>query len=416
LVINSTGPEHHWLHASFMSDYYLPRFTYFWELNLKMDLRIYGIWKDAPLYNKPYFDRRSSRHAPLVGRFVFNRANNPLPTAVSKWMAIVGSDYRPEPDINGKPMAGVVLLVNIDYGNLVYLTYKIPGEDWAGFVLLEAGEGVGGEIVGLDLQHQAIDKPRDEPDGIYDVIYIPTTMGRVYRVNLLNYHPEKTAANYGDAYRKCPVIDIPKILRGMGVSEEESKRQGIYSNMAVLQRGKTVSIYVGTADNPDIYDKKIDPLAEHYYVFGFELDESSMGTTGCVPAKLLWVNKLPPGEKVWGGMTVSSTEVAVGTAVGGSSDMCGLDSKTEGHLYVLEAETGKIIKSQQGQIVATPVAFDGHFLYVDAKNNFQIIASEGTTGWNNPPSASPVTAPPTMRTLEQSFQPDVRRKKQPPSF
>jgi len=411
LVINSTGPEHHWLHASFMSDYYLPRFTYFWELNLKMDLRIYGIWKDAPLYNKPYFDRRSSRHAPLVGRFVFNRANNPLPTAVSKWMAIVGSDYRPEPNIDGKPMAGVVLLVDIDYGNLMFPGYKIPGADWAGFILLEAGEGVGGEIVGLDLQHQAIDKPSDEPDGIYDVIYIPTTLGRVYRVNLLNYHPEKTAANYGDAYRKCKVIDIPEIVRGLGASDEEAKRQGIYSNMAVYKDGKKVRIYVGTADNPDIYDKKIDPPAEYYYIFGFELDESSLATAACTPAKLLWANKLPAGERVWGGFTVSPKEVAVGTAIGGSSDMCGLDSESEGHMYVLEAETGVILKSEEAQVVASPVAFDGHFLYVDAQNNFEIIASEGTKSWNNPHGASAPANLSKMRMSGQTFEQDIRRRK-----
>jgi len=413
LVINGTGPEHHWLHASFMSDYLYPRFTYFWELNLKMDSRIYNIWKDAPLHNKPSFDRRSSRHTPLVGRFMLNRANSPLPTAVSKWLAIVGSDYRQELDIHGKPMAGVVLLVDLHQGNLVHLTHKIPGADWAGFILLEAGEGVGGEIVGLDLQHQALGQPREEPDGIYDVLYIPTTLGRVYRVNLLNYHPEKATENYGDAYRKCKVIDIPALLRSSGVAEDEAKRQGIYSNMAVYKDGKIVRIYVGTADNPDIYDQKIDPHAQHYYVFGFELDESSLERTSCAPAKLLWANKLPQGERVWGGLSVSASEVAVGTAVGGSSDMCGLDSATEGHLYVLDSERGDILQSRQGQIVASPVAFDGHYLYVDAQNNFSIVPSEGIRGWNNPPDASSMTTTPRMRVLEQVFEQDVRREKPP---
>jgi len=389
-----------------------PRLYLIWELNFKTNPRIQGYLNNLP-QGKPRFSTNSSRHAPLVGRFMFNRAGNPLSTGIAKWLAVVGSDYRPGVDSDGNPLAGVVYFMDVYTGDLLKLTPQIPGSDWAGFVLLEPGEGVGGEIVGLDLQHQSIEVPKPDPDGIYDVIYIPTTKGRVYRVNLLRYNSGNDTALFGDAYKKCKVIDIPQTLKGLGLRAEEAELQGIHSNMAVYQRGKKVRIYVGTGDNPDVYDKKIDPTAGAYYVLAFELDESSVGTADCAAAELLWAKALPAGEKVWGGVSVTQTNVAVGTATGGSSDMCGLDARSEGALYVLEADTGIILKSQQAQIVASPVAFDGHFLYVDVKTQFGIVAAEGISGWNNSPDVLPTTTPPIMKVLEQIFEKNVRRTKPP---
>jgi len=418
LIVLSSGPSRSLLQVLFIGansekPNENPRLYYLWELDFEADLRVKDHNLKAPLYNKPSFGTKSSRHAPLVGRFMFNRVTNPLPAGVAKWLAIVGSDYKPGLDSDEISKAGVVFLVDVYTGELLKLTPQIPGSDWGGFVLLERGEGVGGEIVGLDLQHQSIDRPKPDPDGIYDVIYIPTTLGRVYRVNLLKYNPSSNAAYYGDAYGKCKVIDLPEIVKGFGASDEEAKRQGIHSNMAVYQKGKKVYIYVGTADNPDIYDKKIDPPAENYHMFAFELDESSVGTAACAPAKLLWAKKLPAGEKVWGGISVNPKEVVVGTATGGSSDICGLNAETEGHIYVLAAETGEILQSKEAQVVASPVAFDGHFLYVDARSHLESLASAGINSWNNSPATMPLTTPPAMKILNQTFEQDIRREKAP---
>ncbi|MCL2013211.1 MAG: hypothetical protein FWG75_10555 [Cystobacterineae bacterium] len=382
-----------------------------WEVDFKTNVRVEKLWNEMSSFNKPRFARNSSRHTPLLGRFMFNRATNPLPTGVAKWLAVVDTDYSPGVDFQGKPLAGAVYFVDLYTGDLLKLSPQMPGADGAAFISLEPGEGVGGEMVALDLQYQTAERPKSDPDGIYDVIYIPTTMGRIYRINLLKYNSGGSGAFLGNAYLKCKVVDIQEILKtSFGVSEENARRQGIYSNMAIYQKGKKVHIYVGTADNPDIYDNKISPPAERYYVFAFELDESSVGTAACAPAKQLWAKALPAGEKVWGGVSANAKEVVVGTATGGSSDICGLDSKTEGHLYLLDAETGDVLKSKEGQVVASPVAFDGHILYVDAKNNFEIMASEGVSGWNNSPGPAPVRSPPVMQILEQSFEKDVRKK------
>ncbi|MCL2625697.1 MAG: hypothetical protein FWD46_02630 [Cystobacterineae bacterium] len=388
------------------------RLYYLWELDFKTNKNVQEFFDNASQYFKPAFNRNSSRHTPLTGRFMFNKPTPSLEVGIAKWMAVVGSDYHPGVDGAGRLLAGAIYFIDLYTGELMDLSSYIPGPNWVGLTLLEPGEGVGGEIVGLDLQNQSVERPKPETDGIYDVIYIPTTFGRVYRLNLLKYD-NNSNDRFGDPFSKCKIIDIPEILgRVSNLNSEDLKRQGIYSNLAVYKDGKTVRIYVGTADNPDIYDKEIDPPAAVYYVLAFELDESSVGTAACTPAKPLWIRELPPGEKVWGGISVAAKEIVVGTATGGSSDICGLDSKTQGNLYVLASTTGELNQPPKaGQIVAPPVAFDGHYLYVDAENNFEIIASEGVAGWNNNPEGSQSIQTSSMKLLEQSFEQDIRQKK-----
>jgi len=390
------------------------RIYYLWELDFKTNTKVKEFWDKTSQYSKPRFGRNSSRHTPLTGRFMFNKPTQSLSVGVAKWLAIVGSDYKPGVDASGNPLAGAVYFVDLYTGELLDLSTYFSGASWAGLTLLETGEGIGGEMVGLDLQHQSVERPRTAPDGIYDIVYIPTTLGRVYRINTLR-HENSSNARFGDAFSKCKIIDIPEILKTVaGLDSENAKRQGIYSNIGVYQDEKTVRIYVGTADNPDIYDKQLDPPATSYYILAFELDESSVGTNACKAATLLWFNKLPPGEKVWGGVTVSPTEIAVGTAAGGSSDVCGLDSKQQGNLYILAANTGEFNQPPiSAQIVSPPVAFDGHYLYIGAENNLEIIASEGISGWNNDPEASQEVNAPTMKLLNQSVEQDIRLKKSP---
>lgn len=317
-------------------------------------------------------DTKGSRFAPTVGRIMWGSdATKP------QWAAIVGTDYEPGPDF-----AGALYLIDLKTG----LPLKNGSEDFAGVITLDKGAGIGAESAMVDL----------DKDGTFDVIYVPTTAGHVYRINLTKV---STGKPLGSAVQKCLVADAPTSLdkaayNPAGPGHQDQKYQQIFSNLGVTSTntpsGPVVRFFFGTSDNPDVYSDgpPNKDTAYHYYLLGYE-DTDPWGKTGCKPTlEPMWADALDNGQTVWGGVTLSSEQVFATTAVGKAADICNLSETQNGKFYatsqlnqtgVPHAATGVDLG---GHGISAPIIHDEHIIAIDALGN---AVGMGATGakWNN---------------------------------
>lgn len=304
-------------------------------------------------------DTRGSRHSPPIVRADFG-------TGGKRWIAAIATDYVPN-----SGTAGTVYLIDLATGQPVSV-----GNRTVGIVTLENNEGIGGEPSAADI----------DADGSYDVLYVPSTSGRVFRIN---FGQLDTNRQVDARIKSCVVADTAATLTAAGVSSTEALRQGIYSPLAikVLRESTTrVQIYFGTADNPD---DPSDAQATRYHVMAYE-DENPLGTT-CAPAAPLWQQALHDGQQVWGGVSLGRDDVFAVTAVGKASDACNLSPTEDGRLYTVPQVAGVQLyqppatAQQVRPTVSGGVVYDEQFLFVTVDGKLQ---GAGSGVWNNAPSAN----------------------------
>ncbi|GMU04646.1 DUF4114 domain-containing protein [Corallococcus caeni] len=313
-------------------------------------------------------DTKGSRFAPTVVRAMWgpNAAN-------AQWIAVVGTDYEPGPDY-----AGTLYLIDMKTG----LPLKNGSNAFAGVITLDKGAGIGAESAMVDL----------DKDGTFDVIYVPTTAGHVYRINLDKL---TTGQTLGNSVQKCLVADAPTSLAQPKYNPQgqEQKFQQIFSNLALTSTntpaGPVVRFYFGTSDNPDLYSDgpPNKDTAYNYYLLGFE-DTDPKGTNGCTTLEPMWADALDAGQTVWGGVTLSADKVFATTAVGKAADICNLSETQNGKFYVTSqmnqtgvphAATGQDLG---GHGISAPIIHDEHIIAIDALGN-AVGMGATNAAWNN---------------------------------
>jgi type IV pilus assembly protein PilY1 len=338
-----------------------------WEFNFKnpaIDLAFLAAKTANPQVKYP--DNSGSRHAPSVARLNWD-ANT-----AGVWTAVVGTDYVPSEPTR----AGTVYLIDMKTGQpLNYGTS--PGGLLAGIITLDAGSGVAAESALVDLNK----------DGSYDVIYVPTTAGNVYRINLGQVD---TSAPLGRKVKTCKVASAPVAVsvHPDAAQNQDAIHQQIYSNLGlkVLRDNDNpkVRFYFGTSDNPDEYtDGPANKSTYRYHLMGFE-DADPTGAQGCTLLEPLWVKPLEPGQTVWGGVALSKDSVFATTAVGRAADICNLSDTETGRLYEAPqqpqpgSELKKATLSSHG--INAPVVHDQHLFVLTATGDMQMM---GGDTWNN---------------------------------
>jgi type IV pilus assembly protein PilY1 len=317
-------------------------------------------------------DTNGTRHAPVVARVDFGTSASADcgsgTGSCRKWVAAVGTDYAP-----GSSYAGAIYLIDLATG----LPVVVKGQQ-VGVVPIEQGEGVGGEPAFGDAT---------PGDGTSDVLYVPSTSGRVYRLNLSQRDETKAL---GQRIPKCQVASAPLAVGGSDGPLEQI-HSGLVSRPGPLANSKwTVLFFFGTGDNPD---DPYDSTASKYYVFGYA-DPDPLGACPSVPLAPTWRSALDPGQRVWGGVSLDANYVYVTTAVGNAADACNLSSNVSGKYYsfgqgdgVAQAGSGKDLG---GHALNSPVIYDGHVLSVSVTGQG---AAYGDASWNNKTNFTPATAP-----------------------
>ncbi|MCY1044372.1 PilC/PilY family type IV pilus protein [Corallococcus sp. bb12-1] len=348
-----------------------------------------------PLGKRP--DSSSSRFSPSVGRIRWGSD-----ATKTEWAAIVGSDFVPA---SGR--AGALYILDMKTGQpLNYNNSGVTGR-YSGVITLETGVGVAAGPAMLDL----------DQDGTYDVVYVATTSGHVYRVNLDDV---STTRAPGAKVKTCRVVDAPLSLTKAKYNtfNQDQSYQQIHSNMALRVISKTdgaaVRFFFGTSDNPDLYSDgpPNKDTSYHYYLMAYE-DSDPWGKNGCSSTVLepMWANALDVGQTVWGGVVLSSSQIFATTAVGKSADVCGL-SQTQNGKYYSAAQLGDgpnapSMSSQAfaGHAVSAPVIHDGHMIFVTANGE----AKDATGGAFN--NGGEGTGEMRSRTLLWEPLPDGRMPK-----
>ncbi|MBN8228016.1 DUF4114 domain-containing protein [Corallococcus macrosporus] len=310
-------------------------------------------------------DDSGSRHAPSVVRLAWGASRGPV------WSAVVGTDYVPS---SGR--AGTLYLLDMKTGRPLDLG---TGGRMAGVITLDDGSGIAGESAMVDL----------DQDGTYEVLYVPTTAGRVYRINLDRVD---TSAPLGAQVSRCRVADAPVdvSLSSSAARSQDQSYQQLYSNLAVKvvdsSTGPIVRFYFGTADNPDeSSDGPADNTRYQYHLLGYE-DPDPTGARGCVALSPLWVRPLDAGQAVWGGVSLSQDKVYATTAVGKAADICSLSSTESGRFYAVgQLNTGTLAPETssaalQGHGVSAPVVHDEHLFVLTADGKMLMV---GGDAWNN---------------------------------
>jgi type IV pilus assembly protein PilY1 len=337
-----------------------------WEFNLRnpaIDLAFLAAKNAGAAVTYP--DNSGSRHAPSVARLTWGSGS----TAV--WTAVVGTDYVPaEPT-----RAGTVYLVDMKTGLPLNFGASAEGA-MAGIITLDAGSGVAAESALVDLNQ----------DGSYDVIYVPTTAGSVYRINL---NQVDTAAPPGRKVKTCRVASAPVALSEHpdAAPGQDNSFQQLYSNLGVKvvrdSGPPTVRFYFGTGDNPDeSTDGPADKSAYRYHLLGFE-DPDPAGAGSCELLDPLWVQALDPGQTVWGGVALSKETVYATTAVGRAADICNLSDTENGRLYeTSQLPKDRVLKKATlgGHGINAPVVHDQHLFVLTATGDMQMV---GGDNWNN---------------------------------
>ncbi|RKH15757.1 DUF4114 domain-containing protein [Corallococcus sp. CA047B] len=362
-ALDITNPEDDW--------YPLP----LWEFSFK-DLTMATAFTAAQTVDPQVLlpDNIGSRHAPSLVRAAWGSAN----AQDRRWVAVVGTDYEP-----AEKRAGAVFLLDmktgkpLDYGST-------PGGKYAGVITFEKGWGIAAESAMLDL----------DQDGTYDVMYVPTTSGSVWRVNLKNV---STSRKLGDKVQKCMVASAPAALKNHpDASQTDLDLQQLYSNLAVklvrTENGTVVRFYFGTGDNPDQYTDGYDepnPASPsyQYHLMAFE-DPNPAGDKPCLPLEPMWVQKLGKGEKLWGGVALSADSVYAATAAGKAADICNLSTTQNGASYTANQITGVMTRSElEGHAISAPVVHDEHLFVLTATGKMKVM---GGQKWNNKAGASGV--------------------------
>ncbi|RJS17330.1 pilus assembly protein PilY [Corallococcus sp. H22C18031201] len=320
-------------------------------------------------------DSTGSRHAPTIVRMDFGPGG-------TKWVAIFASDYLPDAtNPTTANSVGTVYLIDLKTG----LPVQVPGgttrSRLAGIVTLgsaaDANEGIGGEVAAVDAND----------DGVFDVLYVPSTSGKIYRINTSDV--DATGRPLGKVLASCvianakTVTDVPSAWRPY---------QRIFSSISVkMERGgsgNVAHIYFGTANSPDLANEPEDlmPLASkpHYYLMAFNDPRPLSATCGGTYA---WSQELAAGQLVWGGVASSSDSVFTTTASGKAANICSLNAEG-GKLYAYSA-AGVAAPgngaSLGGQGVNAPVLYDNHLIILTADSKVRVMGEQGK--FNNPGGA-----------------------------
>lgn len=308
----------------------------------------------------PLPDVTGGRHAPSVGRLAWGDDKG--------WAAVFASDYVP----NGS-RAGTLWVMDLKSGT----PRSYGSTTFAGVITLDTGFGVGSEPALVDLNS----------DGTYDLIYVASTSGRVYRINLKDLNPSR---GLGSVVNKCVVANAVSAISALG--EDDPQYQMIHSNLAVkVERGLTnrVRIFFGTGDNPDdATDGPPDRSKYHWHIMAYE-DPDPLAST-CDLQDPLWVKHLDPNQAVWGGVVLSEEDVFSTTAVGRAADACNLSQTDSGKLYTVKQDpddNGDPVPNEGdgsdlgGQGVNTPIIHDRHLFVLTGDGKVRLIGDEN---WNNP--------------------------------
>ncbi|WP_141323381.1 pilus assembly protein PilY [Myxococcus sp. AB025B] len=316
-------------------------------------------------------DTSGSRHNPLLVRMDFGARGG------KKWVAAFASDYSP------RNSAGRAALYLIDVKTGLPIQVAQAGQTalkrkLAGVVVLgDEGEGVGGAPVAMDV----------DDDSNYDVIYVPTTRARVFRINLRDIDVSRPL---GSAIPACVIADArndkdPATNRVV----DDAARQGLYSQIAVRQErtgsSTSVRIYLGTGNNPDLDGEDVDrDPRPRYHVMAF-VDPKPL-TAGCTQRSVAWVQKLGPRQVVWGGISVDEDGVVhTATAVGTSASQCSLDADESGLRYAFNGATGDPQPgsgtSLEGHSLTQPLIFDKKVI-IQKNGGFDIV-NNGSGVFNN---------------------------------
>ncbi|NOK16069.1 DUF4114 domain-containing protein [Corallococcus carmarthensis] len=320
-------------------------------------------------------DNSGSRHAPNVARISWGSADD----KDRRWVSVVGTDFTP-----ASKRAGTVYLLDMKTGRPLEYGSDPKGQ-YAGVITLEEGSGIAAESMMLDLDR----------DGSYDVIYVPTTSGSVWRINLKSVTP--TATNAGNQVKKCMVAHASRaLLNHPDANQTSLELQQLYSSMALqmvtTQTGPAVRFYFGTSDNPDEYSDGFDEAdptkpTYQYHLLAFE-DTDPSGSKPCAELNPLWVQKLDPGQKLWGGVTLNADKVYAATAAGQAADICNLSDTTKGHSYVASQSTGTMLSNTENDdhSIVAPIIHDGFILQgtVTGKIKSTNTAANPTGKHNNP--------------------------------
>ncbi len=342
-----------------------------WEFDMSS---VSGAFATARLGNPSILlpDTNGTRHAPVIARVDFGTSATADcgggQGSCRKWIAAVASDYVP-----ASGYAGAIYLIDLATG----LPVVVNGKQ-VGVVPIEQGEGIGGEPTYGDAT---------PGDGTSDVLYVPSTSGRVYRLNLSKRDESLTL---GSRVPKCLIASAPLAVGGSDGPYQEI-HSGLVSRPGPITDGKnTVMFFFGTADSPD---DPYDATASRYYVFGYT-DPDPLGTCPPAPVAPTWSNALDPGQRVWGGVSLDANFVYVTTAVGNAADACNLSNDTSGKYYSFgqgdgSAQSGSG-KDLGGHSLNSPVIYDGHVLSVSVTGQ---ATAYGDAAWNNRTNFTPATAP-----------------------
>jgi type IV pilus assembly protein PilY1 len=307
-------------------------------------------------------DGSGSRHAPSVGRLTWGTEK--------KWAAVVPTDYEPSPG-----RAGALYLLDMKTGR----PFSYRGQTYAGVITLDAGFGVAAEAALVDINQ----------DGTVDTLYVPSTAGNVWRINL---HDIDTSRPLGQQVRRCVVARVPSDVARHSTSAvgQDQRYQQVHSNMAVRvvprPSGSAVRLFLGTADSPDdALDGPPGGTASYrYHLLAYE-DPDPLGREGCMALTPMWVVPLEPGQAVWGGMSLGGDKAFANSAVGRAADVCNLSQEVSGRFYALTQlpkENGSpTVESSPlvGHGLNTPVVHDQHLFISTVDGRVQVV---GENRWN----------------------------------
>ncbi|WP_426733943.1 DUF4114 domain-containing protein [Myxococcus faecalis] len=353
--------------ASTRADYPMP----LWEYNLKNDALLDAFTDEADDDDDVLLpDQGGSRHPASVTRIQWGASDT-----TGTWAAIIGTDFKPTAG-----RAGTLYLLDMKTGKPLQ---RGTGKGaHAGVITLDEGSGIAGATAMLDLNR----------DGHYDVMYVPTTAGSVYRINLDSVDSTRT---YGRQVRTCRVASAP-VAASTHVDAASNPAgtahfQQIHSNLAVKVLRDTakpvVRIYFGTGDNPDeIGDGPPNKEDYRYHLMAFE-DPNPDGSKPCALLDPLWVQPLDPGQAVWGGVSLSGDKVFTTTAVGAAADVCNLSETTSGRFYTANqapdgaGKTTLTSSTLVGHGTSAPVVHDEHVFILPATGQPLLVGEKNK--WNN---------------------------------
>jgi type IV pilus assembly protein PilY1 len=323
-------------------------------------------------------DTRGSRHNPLLVRMDFGARGG------KKWVAAFATDFVPR-----SGTAGSLYLIDVKTGHPIQVDHGSGMKQrLAGIVTLgtdadeDHNEGIGGSPATVDVNG----------DGSYDVLYVPSTSGKVWKVNLRDVNANR---DIGKVISSCVIANAKTARYSPTQTVDHPDSQRIFSNLLVRTTrsgsSATVNIFFGTANNPDV-DTDEDDLAtspRQYHVMAFADDDPL--NFNCDGGRQLWVQKLGLGQAVWGGLAMREDAISTATAVGTRADVCSVDGDTSGQIYVLNKSTGDALPGSGRDL-------GGHsFTAPSAVGNvWRYSKSEGPENRDSPPN--PVLDIPTGPT------------------